>query len=467
MNATISGLVNKNEEPEGYDIFAAPRVIVPLVAIDSPGMCGKVEVKSPVIEGNSLNKYTTFQVVGHLDLGSYPLAGMFDARKRYSDFTSFRELLNDIFPGVRLPALPRKKKDSGRFDKQFIETRRQGIQQFLERLFLRGEVAKHPSVIQFLKASTAEQISLVKTQFEALTIQERQDKYLSIFQNELTVLQKQDDDQPIRDMKELLDNYITHLKEVERHFATIAKHEREQMQTMQLARKKLAQINKLESSHLNAVGVPRRPRVELIHILGAEQMTNTKSEDVTANLDVASGVEVLLAATEREVDDSQAMIDAIASLGGLVLGLQDAKFQVTDGEHKMRLIQEGGAASLTDLIFGKDKHAQIQETKFQIDRYSSEAVMTQEFYAAARAMFISKEIPNFFREKTAIGKWAAGEFALRSQDRADKVIALVRSEEQAPAPYTAGSTPGGGGYNAGGGIPVPALDNFDDDFGLT
>merc|ERR1719163_217035 len=90
-----------------------------------------------------MRRYTTYEVSGDL------LGRSFVSRKRYSDFVWFRAALVSQLPGVFIPSLPSKKK-MGRFHAAFVEDRRVGLQQFLQRIFHRHDICRGlPFVMTF------------------------------------------------------------------------------------------------------------------------------------------------------------------------------------------------------------------------------------------------------------------------------------------------------------------------------
>lgn len=87
-----------------------------------------VNVRDPCIKSSSLDRFTTYEVRGHTANGVE-----FSSRKRYTDFEILRSILSECMPGVFLSPLPAKQQ-IGRFDKDFIESRRIALQTFIESL---------------------------------------------------------------------------------------------------------------------------------------------------------------------------------------------------------------------------------------------------------------------------------------------------------------------------------------------
>lgn len=100
-----------------------------------------IVVSDAVTEEDSEGKqlYTTFLITVHTNLPEYK-SNEFSVRRRYSDFEYLRAHLvtqvsnNEKTKGSlrRVPELPGKKM-WGKFEKDFIEQRRQGLEDFLNR----------------------------------------------------------------------------------------------------------------------------------------------------------------------------------------------------------------------------------------------------------------------------------------------------------------------------------------------
>ncbi|CAE8647512.1 unnamed protein product, partial [Polarella glacialis] len=126
---------------------------IPLFTIGAP--CGQVNVLEPKSVGNAISRHTTYLVSGQLrDL-------TFLIRRRYSDFEWFRKALSEHFPGIRVPPLP-KKQVAGRFEESFVEARRAGLEEFLQRCFRIPQLCLDCKLFKrFLESSAGSQANCV------------------------------------------------------------------------------------------------------------------------------------------------------------------------------------------------------------------------------------------------------------------------------------------------------------------
>ena len=77
-----------------------------------------------------------------------------NAKRRFNDFVWLHEKLTDAFPGVIIPPVP-KKQIMGRFDTDFIETRRLALEKFLVRVTRHTELKHSPLLVIFMSADTS------------------------------------------------------------------------------------------------------------------------------------------------------------------------------------------------------------------------------------------------------------------------------------------------------------------------
>lgn len=88
----------------------------------------KIHVSDPIIHDDSyLSKHVTYLVHGEDSSGS------FHVQRRYSDFQTLRNQLQNRWPGCFIPPTPPKKL-YGNFSVLFIESRRTFLQMFLQQL---------------------------------------------------------------------------------------------------------------------------------------------------------------------------------------------------------------------------------------------------------------------------------------------------------------------------------------------
>ncbi|KXN70534.1 hypothetical protein CONCODRAFT_78788 [Conidiobolus coronatus NRRL 28638] len=86
-----------------------------------------VVISNPYRVGTGMRSYTLYTVTAKLVKG-----GKLQVRKRYSEFVRLREVLCRLYPNLKknIPQLPQKKL-VGKFQAEFVENRRQGLEFFL------------------------------------------------------------------------------------------------------------------------------------------------------------------------------------------------------------------------------------------------------------------------------------------------------------------------------------------------
>ncbi|GME71775.1 unnamed protein product [Ambrosiozyma monospora] len=100
----------------------------------------EVEVINPITHGNSSSSmYTDYEIICRTNIPAFKKR-VSRVRRRYSDFDSFRKVLEFETTRVVIPKLPDKSilNYSNRFNDDFIEERRKGLEKFL------NVVAGHP-----------------------------------------------------------------------------------------------------------------------------------------------------------------------------------------------------------------------------------------------------------------------------------------------------------------------------------
>lgn len=96
----------------------------------------EVEVRNPMTHGHGRKMYTDYEIVTRTNIPAFKLSYS-SVRRRYSDFDYFRDLLERESNRVNIPLLPGKVY-TGRFSDEVIESRREGLERFLQ------IVAGHP-----------------------------------------------------------------------------------------------------------------------------------------------------------------------------------------------------------------------------------------------------------------------------------------------------------------------------------
>ncbi|KAL2912387.1 Sorting nexin-3 [Polyrhizophydium stewartii] len=96
----------------------------------------EIEVRDPQLHEGGRSKFVDYEIVCRTNLPAFKLRES-HVRRRYSDFEWFRDALERESNRVNIPPLPGKV-FTNRFADEVIETRRQGLERFLQ------IVAGHP-----------------------------------------------------------------------------------------------------------------------------------------------------------------------------------------------------------------------------------------------------------------------------------------------------------------------------------
>lgn len=135
-----------------------------------------IHVIDPITREEKFNKYTVYNVKG------FDRDGEFEVGRRYSDFSTLRELMILRWPGCYIPSLPAKQ-SVGNMDKKFIEDRRRHLDKFCEKvseisylhysqeyqIFLRGGSDFAKAIIPCQKVNSDDIISKYTVTFNHLS----------------------------------------------------------------------------------------------------------------------------------------------------------------------------------------------------------------------------------------------------------------------------------------------------------
>ncbi|MBW0491731.1 hypothetical protein O181_031446 [Austropuccinia psidii MF-1] len=96
----------------------------------------EIEVRNPITYDNVRKPYTDYEIICRTNIPAFKVKYS-SVRRRYSDFEAFRDILERETTRVNIPSLPGKV-FTNRFSDEVIETRREGLERFLQ------IVAGHP-----------------------------------------------------------------------------------------------------------------------------------------------------------------------------------------------------------------------------------------------------------------------------------------------------------------------------------
>mmetsp|Transcript_55478 Transcript_55478/g.154642 ORF Transcript_55478/g.154642 Transcript_55478/m.154642 type:complete len:441 (-) Transcript_55478:98-1420(-) len=377
---------------------------------------GEARVEQPETSGGAMQRYTTYLV--HAQLKTSP-AVPFCTRKRYSDFEWLRKTLVAHFPGVRVPPLPKKQR-TGRFEEAFIEARRGGLEEFLQRCLGRRQLAiDSPTLRRFLEAPE-DAMEELKKDFDKRTVEVKCQEFKVAFAQELRVLGLPADDSRLVTCRSFLESQTTKLRDLLAVFRDLVDAQRAVTSAVVGAQDRLANVCSDESSALADAQAIEQPRIEL---LAAFRQQSEAMEEAPAQ-----HYDFLLTATERELVEAEAMQEALESLDALQQGLQDVKRKVSTLEAQYaRLVgNEEPPSTLGKLLTfrQKDPGTQREEMNTELEQRTSESVTTEEFYLAARTISIGQEVDRYLAEKVAMHREAKDTFARQARETAERMASI-------------------------------------------
>ena len=113
-----------------------------------------VEVRNPVNHKFQKKKYTDYEICLKTTSKAFMISQSF-VRRRYSDFVWLRSWLsqnNEAYTSRKMPPLPPKKLVK-RFDSEFLEERRKGLQKFLKNVLERNVFLSDKALHLFLQST--------------------------------------------------------------------------------------------------------------------------------------------------------------------------------------------------------------------------------------------------------------------------------------------------------------------------
>ena len=113
----------------------------------------KISIRDPIKSTDTFGQYVCYNVESSSNIPGF-VYGEVSVIRRYSDFAWLAEQLSKACPGAIVPALP-EKQAVGRFQADFVETRRRALERFLLRVAAHVELNVVPAFIAFLQANDA------------------------------------------------------------------------------------------------------------------------------------------------------------------------------------------------------------------------------------------------------------------------------------------------------------------------
>lgn len=198
-----------------------------------------VSVTDPVKLGNGVQAYISYRVITKTNLPEYQGTEKIVIR-RYSDFVWLRDRIFDKYKGIFIPPLPEKSAvEKFRFSAEFIETRRQALDVFVNRIASHRELQQSDDLRTFLQADE-ETMERLRSQ-ETGIFKKKPVDFLQIIKDVQTkmsdvVLGKEKPVEESNAEYEKLKHYIfeleNHMAEAQKHAYRLVKRHREYGQSL-------------------------------------------------------------------------------------------------------------------------------------------------------------------------------------------------------------------------------------------
>ncbi|OII77765.1 PX domain-containing protein [Cryptosporidium andersoni] len=393
----------------------------------------EVSVTNPENKSIGLGKYTVYLVSGRTIQGSN-----FSTRKRYSDFEWLRSSLVLQFPGVFIPPIPRKKK-VGRFEKEFIECRRRGLEEFLRRVFNRDYLANSDLVRTWLNRGESGMESLKREEanrplFDIVT------QYFNSFDNVLIDIQSNSsnrrlnnrfsvpnvDVSVISQFSQYLESQFSILEQLCEYLSTISSTGNKGFNALRELSPLLSSLVSNEQQYISTnsslYNVNLSSRLDLSPVF--QHLISILSVSPQKNYDI------LQSSLTRELNDTECILEAVQTLEKLQGLLINPSQKIDDNNEDNSNVSESlasirstnttlsASSTLGSVVSSAAKgivngfslfSSKSRESSFssdgnlsKLDRYKEDQSALRTLLAAGRVVLVIHEMPHFFSGKIQI-----------------------------------------------------------------
>eukprot|EP00922_Rhytidocystis_sp_ex-Travisia-forbesii_P025695 GHVS01037701.1.p1 GENE.GHVS01037701.1~~GHVS01037701.1.p1 ORF type:complete len:685 (+),score=88.85 GHVS01037701.1:2529-4583(+) len=379
----------------------------------------KVRVSDPEVRSGTagpLSKYIVYLVTG-----SSGRCGKFSSRKRYSDFQWLRDQLVLTLPGVFIPPLPRKQK-LGRFEEQFVEARRTGLEEFLGRLFNRRNICD-TSLFRIWLVRPEGGMEMLKKEFASRRSQDVLNDYKLIYAQYLNNIGSCSRSHLTRFIwfKQFLQKHLATLQELHGGLSKLASLSNSQFYTISNVYSEFCDLKRQENDFLSKVPDIDQPgRDDISGVIYAEAQRRRSAPAHVYDL-----MEYILA---REIEDTESMVDATSSLDRLV-NLKHQNHHAIDREEQcLRAVQRSSRGGFMAAWFHrKDKDTQMHEIRVNIERLRAEILTLDELIDLSRLVLVCSEMPVFLKSKIVTYNATVREFMHKQQAMSMEEVDVWRS----------------------------------------
>uniref|UniRef100_A0A0G4HW32 PX domain-containing protein n=1 Tax=Chromera velia CCMP2878 TaxID=1169474 RepID=A0A0G4HW32_9ALVE len=361
-----------------------------------------VRVSDPETRSSGLNKFTTYVVSGKTATGSD-----FSSRKRYSDFEWIQKALNNCFPGTFVPPLP-KKQTMGRFEDAFIERRRQRLEEFLHRVFNRPYLASSQVFCAWLTRNESGMEELKRT-FDKRPftncLSEFRQSLQPYIRSELLGSAKE----RLQQFRCFLGTHQAVLQKLYKALARLSANNVAATAVIGEIHEKMNELHEGETKFLTeAYELKQAPRANLGEPFFRLHQGLKDSP--------CSHVDLLVSVAARELDDIGCMQEAVRQYDRLIANVCNLKAQAESQGKELDSVRSSERGNMfAALVQRKGKEEQIDSIEKNIGKLKEDALTGDEWAALARAVLVTKEMPEFVIEKVRTYQDVMLEFSHRQQ----------------------------------------------------
>eukprot|EP00916_Digyalum_oweni_P014602 GHVL01023961.1.p1 GENE.GHVL01023961.1~~GHVL01023961.1.p1 ORF type:complete len:422 (+),score=77.33 GHVL01023961.1:82-1347(+) len=375
----------------------------------------EVNVTDPETRQSGISRFTTYLISGHEESGR-----SFSSRKRYTDFQWVRTALVDNFPGFFVPPIPRKRK-IGRFDEEFVERRREGLEAFLKEIFNRPYLANLSFFRSWLQRAESGMESLKRE----IAIRPLVDAYEE-YKNIVSSWYKDKRHKRVTDMGTLrtigqyLEKNRQALSRIKRSASQLSQSHAAVQRQIEDLQAHLSELNMSEQQFMGVNDIGTKPRVDLSEPLLCEK--EVRSEYLRGNYSI------FLSVIMRELQDTECMLDSVASLERLTAMWMQIRSRLGRQQNQQQCIKDSQHGNMiVNLFQRKDKDTQLYDLTADVEKSKEMMKCCEEWVSVAAGILVESELVQFTNEKIDNFKLMSNEFSKRQLSQNVQLTEVWRS----------------------------------------
>jgi len=288
-----------------------------------------------------------------------------------------------------------------------------------------------------LRANTDEAMESLKKGHEQRSATSRCAEFKKAFASEIAAASQSADEGRIASCKAFLGSHTTHLHDLTASLKETVDAQRAATRAIAGVQLRLQKVCEQESEALTGAGVTEQPRTELAAALRRQSRALEPCP--------ALHYDMLLAASERELLEAEAMQEAVDSLETLQKDLFDAKTKAGALDETLTKVRAGGeipstgtgVARMLGIAPQKDREERIQQMEAEHAQKKEEVSALRDFYAATRSVLVAREIDKFLQTKVAEQKKTKQSFAGLSKKTAEALTTSWGASGHSSSPLSA------------------------------